>query len=44
MELILAFVFGMVIMDVIWAWRMGIPQAIWQRWTRRKASKTDDWS
>lgn len=30
MELFLAFVAGMIIMDIMWAWRLGIPQAMWQ--------------
>lgn len=29
MELFLAFVAGLIVMDVLWAWRLGIPQAIW---------------
>ena len=29
MELFLAFVAGMIVMDLMWAWRLGIPQAIW---------------
>jgi len=29
MELFLAFVAGLIVMDAMWAWRLGIPQAIW---------------
>jgi hypothetical protein len=29
MELLVAFIAGMIVMDVMWAWRMGIPQALW---------------
>ena len=35
MELILAFVAGMIVMDVMWAWRMGIPQMFWYRFRHR---------
>jgi len=33
MELILAFVAGLIVMDLLWAWRMGIPQMLWARWS-----------
>jgi hypothetical protein len=35
MELIAAFVAGLVVMDVMWAWRMGIPQMLWYRFKNR---------
>ena len=35
MELILAFVAGMIVMDVMWAWRMGITQMLWYRFRHR---------
>ena len=35
MELILAFLAGMIVMDVMWAWRMGIPQMLWYRFRHR---------
>ena len=35
MELILAFAAGMIVMDVMWAWRMGIPQMLWYRFRHR---------
>lgn len=35
MELIIAFVVGLVVMDALWAWRLGIPQAMWYRWKHR---------
>ena len=35
MELILAFVAGMIVMDFMWAWRLDIPQRMWQRYTQR---------
>ena len=33
--LILAFVAGLIVMDFLWAWRLGIPQALWYRWKHR---------
>lgn len=35
MELILAFVAGMIVMDFMYAWRLGIPQMLWYRWRHR---------
>jgi len=35
MELILAFVAGMIVMDFMYAWRMGIPQMLWYRFKTR---------
>ena len=35
MELVIAFIVGLVVMDVLWAWRMGIPQALYYRWKHR---------
>jgi hypothetical protein len=35
MELLVAFIVGMVVMDVMWAWRLGIPQALYYRWKHR---------
>ena len=35
MELILAFAAGMIVMDVMWAWRMGIPPMLWYRFRNR---------
>ena len=31
MELVLAFLAGMIVMDFMYAWRMGIPQMLWYR-------------
>ena len=31
MELFIAFIVGLVVMDVLWAWRLGIPQMLWYR-------------
>jgi hypothetical protein len=39
MELIIAFVAGLVVMDFMWAWRMGIPQALWYKFKNRNAPK-----
>ena len=35
MELIIAFIVGLVVMDVLWAWRMGILQLLWYRFKNR---------
>ena len=35
MELILAFVAGMIVMDFMYAWRMGIIQMLWYRFKNR---------
>ena len=35
MELVLAFVAGMIVMDFMYAWRMGIPQMLWHRFKNR---------
>ena len=37
LELALAFLAGAIVMDVMWAWRLGIPQALYARWKYRKA-------
>jgi hypothetical protein len=39
MELFLAFVAGMIIMDAMWAWRLGIPQAIWAQFKLKQEQK-----
>lgn len=41
MELILAFIAGLIVMDVLWAWRMGIPQMMWYRWKHRNDPKEE---
>ena len=35
MELIIAFIVGLIVMDVLWAWRMGILQLLWYRFKNR---------
>jgi hypothetical protein len=35
MELIIGFVVGLVVMDFMWAWRLGIPQMLWYRFKNR---------
>ena len=35
MEMIIAFVVGLIVMDVLWAWRLGIPQMLWYRFKNR---------
>jgi hypothetical protein len=46
MELIIAFVAGLVVMDFMWAWRMGIPQALWYKFKHRNDPKPNysEWS
>jgi hypothetical protein len=39
MELIVAFIVGMIVMDVMWAVKLGIPQALYARWKYRKILK-----
>ena len=41
MDLILAFVIGLVVMDLIWAWSLGIPQLLWSRFKNRNRPQTD---
>ena len=41
MDLILAFVVGLVVMDLIWAWSLGIPQLLWSRFNNRNNPQTD---
>jgi hypothetical protein len=41
MELILAFAAGMIVMDFMWAWRMGIPQMLWYRFRNRNNPQTN---
>jgi len=41
MELLLAFIVGLVVMDVLWAWRLGIPQMLWYRFRHRNRPQTD---
>ena len=41
MELILAFVVGLVVMDLIWAWSLGIPQLLWSRFNNRNRPQSD---
>jgi hypothetical protein len=38
-ELLVAFIFGLVVMDFLWAWRMGIPQALWYKFKHRNDPK-----
>ncbi len=44
MELIIAFVVGLVVMDLFWAWRMGVIQMLWARWKYRRTRKNPDYS
>ena len=39
MELLIAFIAGLVVMDFLWAWRMGIPQALWYKFKHRNDPK-----
>ena len=41
MELILAFAAGMIVMDFMYAWRMGIPQMLWYRFRNRNNPQTN---
>jgi hypothetical protein len=46
MELFLAFLAGMIVMDVMWAVKMGIPQRLYYRWKHRNDPKPNysEWS
>ena len=35
LELVLVFLAGMIVMDVMWAWKLCIPQAMYYRWKHR---------
>jgi hypothetical protein len=35
LAMILVFLAGMIVMDVMWAWRLGIPQALYYRFKYR---------
>ena len=37
----IAFIFGMCVMDFMWAWKMGIPQSMWRRFKERKNPKPE---
>jgi hypothetical protein len=41
MSLIIAFVVGLVVMDVLWAWRLGILQMLWYRFKNRNNPQPD---
>jgi hypothetical protein len=43
MELIVAFVVGMVVMDIMWAWRLGLVQTAFQfiKWKFTKKSSQE---
>lgn len=42
MDLLIAFIVGLVVMDFLWAWRMGIPQVLIARWKLRKALRQSE--
>ncbi len=46
LELFLAFIAGALVMDFLWAWRLGIPQLLWYRFRNRNQPKPDysQWS
>jgi hypothetical protein len=39
MDIIIGIVIGMVIMDAMWAWRLGIPQTMYAVWKLRRDIK-----
>jgi hypothetical protein len=41
MELVLAFCLGLIVMDAVWAWRMGIPQMLWSRFKNRNRKEQE---
>ena len=42
LNVIIAFISGLVVMDFAWAWKMGIPQRIWRRWTGKFKGELND--
>lgn len=38
LNLTIGFVLGAIVMDFLWAWRLGMPQAMWRRVRARKQS------
>jgi hypothetical protein len=42
-ELLIAFIVGMVVMDVMWAWRLGLVQTVYQfiKWKLTKRSQSN---
>jgi hypothetical protein len=40
--LIIGFVVGLIVMDTMWAWRLGIPQLLWATWKYRRAVKQQE--
>ncbi len=36
LQLVLAFIAGMIVMDIMWAVKLGIPQAMYYNWKLRK--------
>ena len=41
MDILIGMVIGMVIMDAMWAWRLGIPQAMYAMWKLRRNGVVD---
>jgi hypothetical protein len=43
MELLVAFIVGMVVMDLLWAWRLGLVQTVYQfiKWKLTKRSQSN---
>jgi len=39
MDLVIAFVVGLIVMDLMWAFKLGIPQALYYCWKRRNDPK-----
>lgn len=46
MELLIAFIVGLIVMDALWAWRLGIIQSLWYRFKNRNQPKPNysEWS
>lgn len=39
MELLIAFIAGLIVMDLLWAWRTGLLQALYYKFKYRNVSK-----
>ena len=46
MDFVIGFLAGAVVMDLLWAWKLGIPQRLWYRWQHRRGRRPDyhEWS
>lgn len=41
LNLIVGLFIGAIVMDLMWAWRLGLPQALWRRFANRDAVRDE---